>query len=239
MKMKCMIVDDEPIARKLLREYISDIPFLLLVGETDNALKAQGVLANDSIDIIFLDINMPKLTGIEFLKSNQSLPLVIMTTAYAEYALDSYGLDVLDYLVKPFSFERFLKACNKVKDYHQLKQTASGNSRMAEDYFFVKFNGRIEKVFYDQLLFVEASLNYVTLHTVNRKMIVYLTFKGIMESLPANQFIKVHKSFIVNAQKVESISGSVLRIGKQEIPVGQKSHDDVMSMILKDKVLKR
>jgi len=236
MKMKCIIVDDEPIARKLLREYISDIPFLALVGEADNALKAQGVLAKESIDIIFLDINMPKLTGIEFLRSNQSLPIVIMTTAYAEYALDGYGLDVLDYLIKPFSFERFLKACNKAKDYHQLKQ---GNNRLAEDYFFVKFNGRIEKVSYDQLLFIEASLNYVTLHTLNGKMIVYLTFKGIMENLPADQFIKVHKSFIVNAKKIDSITGNILRIGKAEIPVSQKSHDEVMSMILKDKMLKR
>jgi len=239
MKMKCMIVDDEPIARKLLREYISDIPFLALVGEADNALKAQGILAKESIDIIFLDINMPKLTGIEFLRSNQSLPIVIMTTAYAEYALDGYGLDVLDYLVKPFSFERFLKACNKARDYHQLKQINDGNNRTTEDYFFVKFNGRIEKVSYDQLLFIEASLNYVTLHTTNGKMIVYLTFKGIMENLPANQFIKVHKSFIVNAQKIESITGNILRIGKAEIPVSQKSHDEVMSMILKDKMLKR
>src|SRR5215831_11136564 len=121
MKMKCIVVDDEPIARKLLGEYIEDISFLSLVGEADNPLKAQAILSGETVDLIFLDVNMPKLTGIEFLRTSQSLPLVILTTAYAEYALDGYNLDVLDYLVKPFSFERFLKACNKAKDYNALK----------------------------------------------------------------------------------------------------------------------
>src|SRR5205814_7208449 len=119
---------------------------------------------------IFLDINMPKLTGIEFLRTSNSLPMVIMTTAYAEHALDSFSLDVIDYLVKPFSFERFLKACNKAKDYHQLKMQAEKNLPAHENYFFVKYNGRIEKILYDELLFVEAALNYVILHTANGKM---------------------------------------------------------------------
>jgi DNA-binding LytR/AlgR family response regulator len=239
MNLKCLIVDDEPVARKVLKEYIEDIPFIVVVGEADNPVKAQSILDQQTVDLMFLDINMPKLSGIEFLRSNKNLPLTIMTTAYAEHALDGFTLDVIDYLVKPFSFERFLKACNKANDYCRLKQDATKGHPDDDNYFFVKCNSRIEKVFYDDLLFVEAALNYVILHTVNGKMIVYLTIKGIMDSLPAEQFIKVHKSFIVNSRKINSIEGNIVHIGKAEIPIRQNSQDDVMKLILKDKMLKR
>jgi len=239
MNLNCLIVDDEPVARKVLKEYIEDIPFMTVVGEADNPVKAQVILDQEPMDLMFLDINMPKLSGIEFLRSHKALPPTIMTTAYAEYALDGFTLDVLDYLVKPFSFERFLKACNKAKDYCRLKKGATKNRPDEENYFFVKCNSRIEKVFYDDLLFVEAALNYVILHTTNGKMIVYLTIKGIMESLPGELLIKVHKSFIVNAQKINSIEGNIIHIGKAEIPIRQNSQDDVMKLILKDKMLKR
>ena len=239
MKLKCIIVDDEPVARKLLQEYIEDISFLEIAGEADNPLKAQVILAREPVDLIFLDINMPKLSGIEFLRSGSNLPMVILTTAYAEHALDGFSLDVLDYLVKPFSFDRFLKACNKAKDYHDLKRQAGKNSVIVENYFFVKYNGRIEKVLYDDLLFVEAALNYVILHTNHNKMIVYLTIKGIIEDLPADSFIKVHKSFIVNTHKIRSIEGNIIHIGNSEIPISQNYHDEVMKMIVKDKMLKR
>jgi len=239
MNLKCLIVDDEPVARRVLKEYIEDIPFLLVVGEADNPVKAQAVLDQETVDLMFLDINMPKLSGIEFLRSSKNLPPTILTTAYAEHALDGFALDVLDYLVKPFSFERFLKACNKAKDYCRLKQDATRNQGNDDNYFFVKCNSRIEKVFYDDLLFIEAALNYVVLHTVNGKMIVYLTIKGIMESLPTELFIKVHKSFIVNSQKINSIEGNIIHIGKAEIPMRQNSQDDILNIILKDKMLKR
>ena len=239
MKLKSIIVDDEPVARKLLQEYIEDISFLELTGQADNPLKAQAILNNENIDLIFLDINMPKLTGLEFLRTSVSLPMVIMTTAYAEHALDGFTLDVLDYLVKPFSFERFLKACNKAKEYHELKLQAAKKQTAQENYFFVKCNGRIEKILHDELLFVEAALNYVTLHTLNGKMIVYLTIKGMIESLPASSFIKVHKSFIVNLQKISSIEGNIIHIGKAEIPISQNSQEEVMQAILKDRMLKR
>ena len=239
MRLRCIIIDDEPVARKLLREYIEDIPFLELAGEADNPLKAQVILDRETIDLMFLDINMPRLTGIEFLRSNSSLPMVIMTTAYAEHALDGFTLDVLDYLVKPFSFDRFLKACNKAKEYHGMKTRAEAKTASDENYFFVKCNGRIEKVLYDDLFYVEAALNYVILHTTHNKMIVYLTIKGIIEDLPPTLFIKVHKSFIVNRQKIASIEGNIIRIGNAEIPISQSYHDEVMKMILGGKMLKR
>lgn len=239
MSLRCLIIDDEPVARKVLREYIDDISFLEIAGEADNPLKAQPILDREPIDVIFLDINMPRLTGIEFLQSNSSLPMVILTTAYAEYALDGFALDVLDYLVKPFSFSRFLKACNKAKEYHQMKRQAGDNPSHKGNYFFVKYNGRIEKVLYDDLLYVEAALNYVILHTNNNKMIVYLTIKGIIEHLPETLFIKVHKSFIVNTQKIRSIEGNIIHIGNAEIPISQNYHEEVMKSILGGKMLKR
>ncbi len=239
MKLKCIIVDDEPVARKVLQEYIEDIPFLELTEQADNPIKAQTILDHEKIDLIFLDINMPKLSGIEFLKTSTSLPMVVITTAYTEHALDGFALDVLDYLVKPFSFERFLKACNKAKDYHQLKMKADKITTAQENYFFVKCNGRIEKILYDELLFVEASLNYVTLHTTNGKMIVYLTIKGMMESLPTDSFLKVHKSFIVNLKKIKRIEGNIIQIGNSAIPISQNYQDEIMKIILKDRMLKR
>jgi len=234
-----MIIDDEPVARRLLREYIEDISFLEIAGEADNPLKAQVILSRESIDLIFLDINMPKLTGIEFLQTSGALPMVIMTTAYAEYALDGFTLDVLDYLVKPFSFSRFLKACNKAQEYHQMKTMAGNNPNQTGNYFFVKYNGRIEKVLYDDLLYVEAALNYVILHTRISKMIVYLTIKGIIEHLPETLFIKVHKSFVVNRQKISSIEGNIIHISNVEIPISQNYHEEVMKSILGGKMLKR
>ena len=239
MKLKCLIIDDEPVARKLLKEYIEDISFLELAGEADNPLKAQAILDREPIDLLFLDINMPKLTGIEFLQSAGSLPMVIMTTAYAEHALDGFTLDVLDYLVKPFSFSRFLKACNKAKEYHEMKTLAGNKPTGDGDYFFVKYNGRIEKILYDDLLYVEAALNYVILHTNDNKMIVYLTIKGIIEDLPPTSFIKVHKSFVVNRHKIRSIEGNVIHIGNSQIPISQNQHDEVVKAILGDKMLKR
>jgi two-component system, LytTR family, response regulator len=232
MKLRCLIVDDEPVARKLLREYIEDIPFLELAGEAENPLKVQDILDHESVDLIFLDVNMPKISGLQFLRSSYDLPMVILTTAYTEHALDGYNLDVLDYLVKPFSFERFLKGCNKAKDYQTLKLQAAKTNGINEPYFFVKCNGRIEKILYDELLYIEASLNYVTLHTTARgKIIVYLTIKGIMDSLPGDIFLKVHKSFIINLQKISSIEGNVIHIGKAEIPISQNSHDEIMKKI--------
>lgn len=239
MKLKCLIVDDEPVARKLLKEYIEDIPFLEVLGEAENPLKGQGLLDRATVDLLFLDINMPKITGLEFLKSSTSLPMVIMTTAYEEYALDGFSLDVIDYLVKPFSFTRFLKACNKAKDYHELKMQTQKQPGNNEKYFFVKYNGRIERVLYDDLLYVEAALNYVNLYTRNGKMIVYLTIKGITEDLPADTFIKVHKSFVVNLHKINSIEGNILHIGDAEIPISQNHQEEVMNLILRDRMLKR
>ena len=168
MNLQCIIVDDEPSARKLLEEYIEDVDFLELVGKAENPLKANAILNTQQVDLMFLDVDMPKMSGIEFLRSIPSLPLAIMTTAYTEYAIQGFELDVLDYLVKPISFERFLKACNKAREYFTSSSTSATGTTAQADFFFVKCDGKIEKVFHEELIYVEAMLNYVVLHTENR-----------------------------------------------------------------------
>jgi len=239
MKLNCLIVDDEPLARKVLAEYIADTDFLELKAKAENPVKANAILNGSQVDLMFLDINMPKLSGIEFLRTAGILPPTIITTAYAEYAIDGFELDVLDYLVKPFSFERFLKAANKGRQYHMLKNPATTAAGGNDDFLFVKCNGKIEKVLYADLLYVEAMSNYVILHTKDKKLIVYLTLKGIIEQLPASVFMKVHKSYVINLGCVKSIDGNEINLGTVSVPVSQALHEAVLKEIVKDKMLKR
>lgn len=251
MLLKAVIVDDEPVARKVIREYLEDISYMELAGMAENPLKADSILNEQQVDLLFLDINMPRLSGIEFLRASAGRagqPMVIITTAYAEYALDGFELDVVDYLVKPFSFERFLKACNRARDLYQgrfrnISSTfGAGPSTptvQTPDHFFVKVDNSLEKVLFDELSYIEARMNYILLHTTDRKLIVYLTLKGLLESLPANRFIQVHKSFVVNKDSIKSIRGNVLNLGQAEVPVSQHYQEDAMREILKDRVIRR
>jgi DNA-binding LytR/AlgR family response regulator len=239
MKLKCIIIDDEPIARKLIEEFIEDIDFLELVGQAENPAKAITLLNNNVIDLIFLDINMPVINGINFLKNTKNTASIIMTTAYAEHAVEAFTLDVLDYLVKPIPFERFLKACNKAKEVYETKKQLAHSGQNTDDHFFIKCDTQIEKVFYKDLLYAESMLNYVLLYTTARKMIVYITLKSLEEQLPANQFIKVHKSFIVNRDKIKSIEGNMVNIGTEKITISQNLREKVLQEILKDKMIKR
>jgi DNA-binding LytR/AlgR family response regulator len=238
MKLKCVIIDDEPVARKILQEYVMDIDFLELIGQAENPLQAMGLLANNEVDILFLDINMPKINGVDFLKSSTTNASIIMTTAYPEYAVEAYSLDVLDYLVKPVAFDRFLKACNKAKESIEGKKPPVA-ALTVDDHFFVKCNNQIEKVLYDDLIYAEAMLNYVMLYTQSKKMMVYVTIKGLEEQLPPDIFIKVHKSFIVNKKKIKSIEGNILDIGSEKITISQGLREKVINEIVKDKMIKR
>jgi DNA-binding LytR/AlgR family response regulator len=239
VKLKCIIVDDEPIARKVLQEFIEEITYLELAGQAENPLKAMVLLEEQDIDIVFLDINMPKINGVDFLKSSKTHAHIIMTTAYPEYAVDAYGLDVLDYLVKPIAFDRFLKACNKAKESRELKKESKTNVHKNADHFFIKFNNQIEKVFYDDLIYAEAMLNYVMLYTKSNKMMVYITIKSLEEQLPPEIFLKVHKSFIVNINRIKSIEGNILDMGDAKITISQSLKEKVINEIIKDKMIKR
>jgi len=240
--INCIIIDDEPLARKGLREYIADVDFLNLAGEYDNALKATEMISRGEVQLLFLDIQMPKITGLEFMKTLQKPVPVIFTTAFPQYALDGFDLNALDYLVKPISFDRFLKAALKAKEYYEVRQKNDADKTpVAEvgDYFFIKADNKLVKVLFNDILFIEALQNYVVVHTQEKKLITYLTFKSVEEYLPSSQFIKVHKSFIVSATKIDSIEGNDIRIGQHYIPISRNLKDEVMDKLLKGKFLKR
>jgi len=240
MKIKCVIIDDEPLARKGLKEYVSDVDFLELVGEFDNPLKAADLIGRGEVQLIFLDIQMPKISGIDFFKTLSKAPPVIFSTAYPQYALEGFELNALDYLVKPVSFDRFFKAALKAKEYYEIRDknvTEAVNSPAG--YFFIKADNKLIKLIYEDILFAEALQNYVVIHTKERKYITYLTFKSVEEYLPAEKFLKTHKSFIVATEKIESIEGNNIRIGAHDIPISRNLKEEVMETLLKGKFLKR
>ena len=205
MTLKCVVIDDEPLARECIANYVKEIDFLQLAGTGTNPVEIPRLLDEQTVDLIFLDIQMPVMNGIEFLKMTPQLPMVIITTAYPSYALEGFQLDVLDYLVKPITFNRFFKAVNKAKDYQQLKERFSQHSvsanTAAADYFFIKCDYKYERIYFDQVLFVEAMQNYVTIHTTKGKYITLLYMKNVEQQLNQNEFIRVHKSFLVAISK--------------------------------------
>jgi len=238
--INCIIIDDEPLARAGLQEYVSDIDFFNLLGVFDNPLAATQILGTGEVQLLFLDIQMPKITGLDFFKTLKNPPVVVFTTAYPQYALEGFEVNALDYLVKPISFDRFLKAALKAKEFFGLRQNEKGEPpEEIKNYFFIKADNILVKIFYADILFVEALQNYVTVHTNEKKYISYLTFKSVEEYLPADAFIKVHKSYIIAASKVDSIDGNEIRIGQHHIPISRSLKDEVMEKLLSGKFLKR
>jgi DNA-binding LytR/AlgR family response regulator len=235
-KMKCIIVDDEPVARKILREFTSQVPFLELAGEFDTAIKVEAYLQNNTIDILFLDIEMPKLSGLDYLKRSDVKPLVILTTAYPEYALEGYELDIIDYLLKPIPFARFLKAVQKAKEYTELKNATTPHPFSSG--LFVRSERRIEKIELKDILYIESMGNYVNIFTDNKKIIAYLTLKGLESQLPPNDFLKIHQSFLVSFSRISAIEGNSIKIKDKLLPISRNYRDAVMQ-IIEQRMLKR
>lgn len=241
-KIRCIIIDDEPLARKGLKEYVADVDFLDLVASHDNPLKAAEQISQGVVQLLFLDIQMPKISGLDFLKSVQHPPPVIFTTAFPQFALDGFDLNALDYLVKPISFERFLKAALRAKEYYEIRllnEPESLDLKKMADYFFIKADNKLVKILYDDILFIEALQNYVVVHTIGKKYMTYLTFKSVEEYLPAGRFIKTHKSFIISATKIKSIENNEICINEHHIPISRNLKEEVMNQLLKGKYLKR
>ncbi|MEO6833041.1 MAG: LytTR family DNA-binding domain-containing protein [Chitinophagaceae bacterium] len=226
--INCLVVDDEPIARKGLLEYIREVDYLHPVGECKTAMECANFLQKGKIDLLFLDIQMPKLTGIEFLKALAQPPFVIFTSAYSEYALESFELDVLDYLLKPISFPRFLKATEKARNYLQTPEKALS---VSGDIFFIKCNGKIEKIVVADVIYIEGMANYVVIHAKSKKYLTYLTFHGIEEQLPNDMFIRIHKSYLVALSAVQSIDGAILNIEGKALPISKNYRNEVMNKI--------
>jgi DNA-binding LytR/AlgR family response regulator len=226
MKLQCIVVDDEPLARKGMEEYITDVSYLNHAGSFESTADAKVYLVDHTVDLMLLDIRMPRQSGIDFLKELKNPPLVIFTTAFSQHALESYELNVIDYLVKPISPERFKKATQKAFDYYLLK-----NPQTQPDYFFIKCNQQLEKVAFNEVLYVEAMQNYCIIHTPTRKLICYITLTAILEKLPTDKFMKVHKSFIVALGKVTGIEGNLLKVGKMDVPVSRNLRQRVTEKI--------
>jgi DNA-binding LytR/AlgR family response regulator len=230
--LSCLIVDDEYPARCLLEAYVQRMPGLQLDGLCENGLEAIEWLRSRPVDLLFLDVQMPELSGIELLRSLAIRPRVILTTAYADYALEGYALEVSDYLVKPVSFERFVKAVNKAASEVRGRQAQEmAPAEEALEYFFVKVDYKLLRIRYADILFVEGMREYVNIQTAARRHIVYQSMKHMEEVLSAAHFARVHKSYIVALDKIDAIAGNLAEIGGKQIPIGKNYRDEFLRRI--------
>jgi len=220
MKLKCLIIDDEPLAQRVLEKYISELPGLELKGKCSDAIEAMDVLQEQEVDLIFLDINMPRLSGINFLKTFKNPPMVIITTAYTEYALESYELNVLDYLKKPFSFERFLQAVQKAEEKKKVEVDPQDQNNEDRDFIFVKVNKKTINVILDDIEYIEALGDYVKIFTAKGHTVTYQSMKGLERLLPIHRFYRIHKSYIVSLSKIKSIEGNMVHMRNETLPIG-------------------
>ncbi|MBS0032025.1 LytR/AlgR family response regulator transcription factor [Chitinophaga sp. 22321] len=230
--MRCIAIDDEQLVRELLEDSIRQVPFLQLVKTCRNAIEALEVLQQEQIDLIFLDIQMPKLNGIQLLQSLQQPPMVILVTAYEQYALDGFNLQVVDYLLKPFSFERFLKACNRASELFRLKQGAAAPADMQHS-FFVHVEYTQVKIITANITYIEALKDYVKIHLTHtsKPILTRMTMKAMEEKLPAAAFIRTHKSYLVAVQKITTIKRDLVCIGDIEIPVSEFYKENVNKLL--------
>lgn len=231
MKIRCLVVDDEYPARILLAQYIGKIPQLELVGLCKNPLEVMHFLEQGPIDLIFLDIQMPELTGTEFLRTLAQRPQVILTTAYPDYALEGYDLNVTDYLLKPFSFERFHQAVQKVLDRNLRTENSGVEPGENRDSITLRADHKLYRVLFSDILYIEGLREYVTFFTVTGKIITLESLKNLETTLPANRFLRVHKSFIVNRDRVKSLAGNELEIEGRQIPIGKSFKEEVLSRL--------
>jgi DNA-binding LytR/AlgR family response regulator len=237
MNLKCVIIDDEFLARKYLKDYVSKLPMLELVGDFNSPLKAMELIKSGEVDLIFLDIQMPDISGIEFLKTMDRAPHVVLTTAYEEYALQGYELNVVDYLLKPFSFERFLKAVNKVQELaekNQKVQSATpepGDSnqkpQLKEDHMIIRADRKLYKINYEDLIYIEGQKAYVTFHTKKKNITALASLRDLEEQLPSSHFLRIHKSYIVSIHEIESLEGNQVEIGGTHLSIGKSYRSEV------------
>jgi len=231
--IKCLAIDDEPLALQLLADNISRIPFLELVANCDDAFAANKMMQEQSIDLIFIDIQMPGITGLQFIQSLIKKPMVIIVTAYKQYALDGFALDVVDYLMKPVSLDRFMKACNKAKDLYELKQSAEQSNLPRQDYMFVNVGYSLMKINFNEITYIEGLKDYIQIHisTSPKAAVVRMSMKNIEEELPV-YFERIHKSFIVNMNKITAIRKNALFVDEKELPVSE-SYKEVIEKLIK------
>lgn len=233
-KLRCIAVDDEPLALELLEDNIRQVPFLELVASCHNAFEAMDILHEQSADLLFLDIQMPGITGVQFLKSLQvqnTPPMVVFITAYEQYALEGFDLNVVDYLLKPVAFERFLKSANKAFELHKLRQQTPTETQA--NHFFVNANYALVKIRFDEIMYIEGLKDYVKIYLTSARhpVITRMTLKGIEQKLPSQSFMRIHKSYIVSLDKIQSVRNLKIHIAEAIIPVGEQYVEEFMKAI--------
>ncbi|HWB28654.1 MAG TPA: LytTR family DNA-binding domain-containing protein [Chitinophagaceae bacterium] len=233
--LRCIAIDDEELALELLEDNISKVPYLQLVAKCQDAFEAIKVLEKQTVDLIFLDIQMPGLTGLQFIQSLAVKPMIILITAYEKFALQGFNLDVLDYLVKPVSFDRFMKACNKAKELHDLKtaKPKEGNTNtINHGYFFVNVDYKLLKVVTADVTWIEGLKDYIKIHlkSTARPIVTRMSMKGIEEELPKDEFLRIHKSYIVSITHVTAVMKNSVFIGELELPVGENYREEIAAL---------
>ena len=233
MNLRCLAVDDEKLSLDLLEDNINKVPFLQLVGKSRNPVEALNLLRAQEVDLIFLDIQMPGLTGLQFLKSLPKPPMVIFVTAYENHAVDAFGLGVIDYLVKPVAFDRFLKACNKAMQQHQLSQAASAPQAASNDYIFVNADYSLLKITISDIQWVEGLKDYIKIHLASspKPIITRMTMKSVEEKLPGNRFVRIHKSYILALSAITAIRKNSVFINSLELPVSDNYKDVLRTFV--------
>jgi DNA-binding LytR/AlgR family response regulator len=231
--IKCIIVEDETLAQDVLRSHLQKTDRLELVAICNNALEAREILNKGDVDLMFLDIQLPGMTGLNFLRSLPTPPLVVLTTAYSEYAVESYEFNIIDYLLKPVSFERFCKAINKIVDGRLYTQVTKERDNFPRDHIFVKSNGKFFKVNFSEIIYIEGMKDYLKIHTGEYSLVTLQTMNDMEKILPVNQFIRVHKSYIIAVAHIKSIYGNSIEIGNETIPIGINYKDKVMHLVNK------
>jgi len=228
-KIKCIIIEDEPLAVKVLTDYISQVPFLELQGAFKDALLATGFLRNTATNLIFLDIHLPKLKGMSFLRTLSNPPAVIITTAYHQYAVEGFNLNVTDYLLKPFDFERFLVAVTKVRAVHTGKQEVAEDPG-SKDFVFINVQKKKVKIFFSEIVYIESQREYIKITTTNNEYVSKMSTHEIEAILPANLFMRVHRSFIVSIRRIESYTAEMIEINGVSIPIGKGYRDGMAKL---------
>lgn len=237
MQIRCLVIDDERLAREYLKNYISKIPQLELLGDYNSPLKAVEQIKKGEVDLLFMDIHMPDITGVEFLKSLTQKPDVIFTTAYQEYALEGFNLSAVDYLLKPFSFERFFQAVNKVIDKYERQSSIAPSVELpqhqtayTENYLTIRADRKYYKINFKDIKYIEGQKAYVTFHTEQKKITALVSLKELEDALPGDQFLRIHKSYIVAVSEIQSLEGNQVEVGEVKLPVGKNYKEDVLKL---------
>ncbi|MFC5045689.1 LytR/AlgR family response regulator transcription factor [Aquimarina hainanensis] len=241
MKVKCLIIDDEPLAINVIKKHLESFDNFEVLFTCNNAVEAFNLLAQNTIDLVFMDINMPKINGIEFIRNLKDPPMIIVTTAYREYAVESFELDVVDYLVKPISFKRLMKAVHKVTRIINDKLESEGgkstltseeSTKRRESYIFVKVNKKMVKIYFDDILYVESLKDYVSIKTIYEDYITHFNLSAITKLLPKHLFIRIHRSYTIALNKVKVVDGNCIQISDKMLPIGRNFVKDAKSIIL-------